>query len=185
MKRSMYAGIAALGMLTLLGGPALAAEPIAPMASHRIAALGAYGYDLTKLFPGGATNPNDGELVMGSVRHRVDHDGVTFLFVTAEAAEIFGEQPDRYLPGGGGYCLLGLHRRATGAPHKGDMPPPGDPAAPTFGDGRWYFHGGPGAEKIFEEDPATIDARTREAAAYFERRLGDKAGELPAADKKS
>ena len=185
MKHSIYGGIAALGMLALLGSPAFADEPIAPVASHEVGPLGAFGYDLTKLFPGGATNPNDGELVMGNVRHRVQHDGVTFLFATADAAETFGEQPDRYLPGGGGYCLLGLHRRATHAPHKGDMPPPGDPTARTFGDGRWYFHGGPGAEKIFEQDPATIDARTREAAAYFERRLSNEAAKLPTADKKS
>jgi len=130
-----------------------------------------YTYDLVMLFPGGSQNPNEGVEVRGTTAHTVIVGNGSYLFSSAETKALFEKNPAWYLPGGDGLCLLGWHRRAVGAPHKGELPPTGDPTARTFARGKWYFHGGKGAEREFEKDPYTIEVRTGEAMAWRAEKL--------------
>lgn len=168
---NFFGALLLLGALLTMGAGTALAETVKPFA---YVPLGVHGYDMVTLFPGGSKNPNDGELVLGERKHRVKHAGAEFYFANADNKSKFEENPEYYLPGAGGNCLLGLHRRAVGAKHNGDlMPPPGHPAARTYANGQWYFHGGPKAEKIFEIDdgPDSIDERAAKAVAYFKEML--------------
>lgn len=130
-----------------------------------------YSYDLVMLFPGGSANPNEGVEVRGSETHTVIRDGARYLFSSAETKALFEKNPRWYLPGGDGLCLLGWHRRASGAPHKGLLPPPGDPRARTYVLGRWFLHGSKDAEREFEQDPYTIEPRASLAMEWRANKL--------------
>lgn len=145
--------------------------PASAQTNVGMSVMRSYTYDLVMLFPGGAQNPNEGLEVRGSESYAVIHQGARYLFASAETKDLFVKNPQWYLPGGDGLCLLGWHRRATGAPHKGELPPTGDPRARTYAVGRWYFHGGKGAEREFEKDPYAIEKSTAEAMAWRAKKL--------------
>jgi YHS domain-containing protein len=139
--------------------------------------VGVQGVDLVWLFPEGVNSPDgEGQVVAGSNDIRHDHNGVVYLFASEENRNLFAENPTKYLPGVGGYCLLGIHRRATGAKTNGELlPPAGDPRAATFANGRWYLHAGAGAKTDFEEGQSQeeLDAKAALATAWFEKTLAD------------
>lgn len=126
-----------------------------------------YKIDLVMLFPGGSHNPNEGVEVRGSETYAAIYGSARYLFSSADTKALFQRNPEWYLPGGDGLCLQGWYNRASGAPFKGELPPPGDPRARTFANGQWYFHGGKDPERQFEKDPYTIDERARLAMEWW------------------
>lgn len=66
-----------------------------------LSTVGVGGYDLVSYHTG--EKP-----LRGNGNHVVVHDGATYLFASESNKETFVADPDKYLPGFGGYCAFGV-----------------------------------------------------------------------------
>ena len=108
-----------LGALLLT---ATATAAAAADVAHSTTGVG--GYDLVSFHTG--EKP-----VRGNGNHLVVHDGVTYLFQSAETKGAFEADPERYLPAFGGFCAYGV---AVGKKFHGD------PDVWEVVDGRLYLN---------------------------------------------
>ena len=62
-------------------------------------------------------------VVPGAAEFTKVHDGVAYYFASAEAAEEFAANPEKYMPQYGGYCTLGvaLGKKLDGSPRFADI----------------------------------------------------------------
>jgi YHS domain-containing protein len=136
-------GALLLSALLLAGcGPMTAQNPGGPLSPVNAVALAGQGrvmlagHDVVAYFTEGRHRP-------GRPEHRSVHQGVTFLFASAEHRALFEADPARYLPQFGGYCANGI---VYGIPWGGD--------ADTWRviDGRLYIFGGALSRAAFELD---------------------------------
>jgi YHS domain-containing protein len=81
----------------------------------------------------------------GSTQFKIDYEGVTFRFASAENKALFDKEPKKYLPEYGGYCANGI---VYGIPWGGD--------ADTWKmiNGRLFIFGGQGSKDGFLLDEA-------------------------------
>lgn len=125
-------------------GAMLAQNPSSPLKPVRAVAVGDEshvmidGYDVVAYFTLGRHAP-------GSLQHRSQYQGVTFLFMSAEHKAAFDKEPARYLPQYGGFCANGI---TYGIPWGGNAD------NWRIYDGKLYFFGGPGSLAAFELDRA-------------------------------
>jgi YHS domain-containing protein len=63
--------------------------------------IGASGYDLTTYF-------SQEKPQRGNGHHVAEHDGVTYVFATAENKKTFQANPGKFLPQYGGFCAYGV-----------------------------------------------------------------------------
>ncbi len=53
----------------------------------------------------------EGKAVRGNEAFAVDHNGVTYHLASAEQAQLFRSNPDKYLPAYGGWCAFGMAKQ--------------------------------------------------------------------------
>lgn len=127
-----------------------------------------YRYDLVLLFPYGTQHPQVGaEVEVKNSDHVVVRDHARYFFSSALTKAAFEKDPERYLPGGHGWCLLDLYHRADDPAQTGEMLHPGDPRARSYVIGRWFFHRDLSARDEFEKDPRSIENRTIAALMWL------------------
>jgi YHS domain-containing protein len=114
--------------------------------------LGAYGYDLVERFPPGTHDPRLGQLRLGSSETSVEYQNVTFRFVSSVNRETFRLDPERYLPGMGGYCANAMRNENLAMTV-------GNPENALYVDGMWYVFGRPAGRDAFVA--ATSETRTK------------------------
>ncbi len=78
-----------------------------------VVATPAFGKDYTHSTPGiSGYDPvayfTEGTPQRGSGFHVADYKGVTYAFASEEHKELFEANPEKYVPGYGGYCAYGL-----------------------------------------------------------------------------
>ena len=59
------------------------------------------GYDLTSFF--------DNNPMLGSPTHSSTHQGITYLFASAENKNSFDNDPSKYMPQYGGFCAVAMY----------------------------------------------------------------------------
>ncbi|QMU61295.1 MAG: YHS domain-containing protein [Gammaproteobacteria bacterium] len=69
--------------------------------------------------------------VQGNGNHLVTHDGVNYLFSSADNQEAFKKNPNKYLPAYGGWCAFGVSVNKKFI---------GDPTVWEIVDGKLYFN---------------------------------------------
>lgn len=127
-----------------------------------------YRYDLVLLFPYGTQSPQVGaEVEVKDSDHIVVRDRARYFFSSALTKAAFEKDPERYLPGGHGWCLRDLYRRADDPAQTRDMPHPGDPRARIYVIGRWFFFRDLDARNEFEKDPRSMEHRTIAALVWL------------------
>ncbi len=100
--------------------------------------LGLSGYCPVSLVRSGVLRP-------GQATVTAHYDGRRFRFVDPEAREAFLKEPERYLPGDGGHCVV--HRVDEG------QEVPGDPRFGVYYKGRLYLCADALSRQRFAEDP--------------------------------
>lgn len=68
---------------------------------HSASSTGVSGYDLVSYHTG--KKP-----LVGNGNHVVEHQGVTYLFISEENKRAFAANPKKYLPAYGGWCAYGV-----------------------------------------------------------------------------
>lgn len=96
LKTTVLAFLAA----TFIG---LSATAQTAKAADSVSITGASGYDLVSYHQSGGP-------VSGNGHNVVVHDGVTYLFASADNKKAFQADPARYLPAYGGYCAFGVSK---------------------------------------------------------------------------
>jgi YHS domain-containing protein len=114
--------------------PAWQAARIASIGVENTPRLGAYGYDLVERFPKGTHDAELGQLQSGSSATIVEYQNVTFRFVSSVNRETFRQDPERYLPGMGGYCANAMRNQNLAMVV-------GNPENVLYVDGMWYVFG--------------------------------------------
>lgn len=85
-----------LPLITLITFSSVAmAEPV----THSV--VGVQGYDLVSYHTGERPQRCNGN-------HVVEHEGVSYLFTSADNKSVFEKNPQKYLPAYGGYCAFGV-----------------------------------------------------------------------------
>ena len=98
-----------LSTVTTLGLLQMTGVAVADAPAH--STVGAGGYDLVSYHTG--KKP-----LRGNGNHVVRHEGVTYLFASADHRDAFEAAPEKYLPAYGGYCAFGaaLGKKFVGDP---------------------------------------------------------------------
>lgn len=95
----------------------------------------------------------DHAAVKGDPLLRSTNGGVIYLFATAAHKESFDEEPQKYIPGFGGFCAYGVSRGVL---------IPIDPSAFQIIDGRLFLQYSKGVMQRFNKDQAgNLDKATR------------------------
>lgn len=126
-------------------GAMLAQNPSSPLKPVRATAIGddahvmLDGHDVVAYF-------TQSRHARGAPQFKSVHQGVTFLFASAEHKALFDREPARYVPQYGGFCANGINYA---------IPWGGDADTWRIIDGKLYIFGGPGSRAAFELDTAT------------------------------
>ena len=88
--------------------------------------------------------------VKGTDEFAVEHDGRTYLFVSADAMKAFQAEPDKFLPQYDGLCAYGM---AFGKKFESD------PTVFSVVDGKLYLNKDKSIGKKFNEDPEGFIAK--------------------------
>ena len=135
---------AALATLPILAAPAFAADEI--NVSNGISAAGAplamHGADPVALL-------TSEQVVNGSAKHSMNHDGVSYYFASAENKEAFAANPAKYVPQHGGFCSYGV---SVGKKFDGD------PDRFVVQDGKLFLFLNEQTRSLFLEDAAKVKA---------------------------
>lgn len=83
--------------------------------------------------------------IAGDARLAAFHDGHSYRFADAEARALFMTDPEKYLPSGGGVCVVSLR--------DDKRPTPGDPRFGATYHGRLYLFADESARSKFAADP--------------------------------
>lgn len=97
----------------------------------------------------------------GDAAHTVVNDGVAYYFASAESAEMFSADPDRYKPQYGGFCAfaVALGRKLDGDPHYADIV-----------DGKLYLFVNAAIFERYKADSERILARAEETWPSIEHK---------------
>ena len=134
-----------LALLLAAMTPAAASSAGAPAPAVNVDAQGLAlrGYDPVAFF-------TDGKPVAGSPAHRIQWNGATWQFASAEALAAFEAAPERYAPQFGGYCAWAVSQHYLA---------PGDPKVWKIVDGKLYLNFNARAKELWEADQAAAIAR--------------------------
>ena len=136
MKR--FLSLFALLIAAFVPVAAMAVSSPAPAVNVDSAGLAMRGYDPVAFF-------TDGKPVVGRPAHRLQWNGATWQFASAEALETFRAAPDRYAPQFGGYCAWAVSQHYLA---------PGDPKFWKIVDGKLYLNANARAKELWEADQA-------------------------------
>jgi hypothetical protein len=147
LGRPLHLLFAALGAVALQGAvascaPAIAGVPGSTSAINLDAhGVGLAGYDPVAYFDSGRPTKGDPGI-------STSYAGARYLFATAAHRKVFLQDPKKYVPEFGGYCVVGA---AHG--EKVDI----DPATGKVVSGKLYLNNSKKALEIFDQDqPGTI-----------------------------
>jgi YHS domain-containing protein len=146
----------AAAMLVAVGGcgplvtqsPGGALRPVNAQSGENGARVILGGHDVVAYFTEGRHRPGD-------PRHASVHEGVTFLFATADHKARFDANPTAYVPQYGGYCANGIVYA---------IPWGGDADSWRIIDGRLFIFGGAASKAAFELD---VPGNLKLADAYW------------------
>lgn len=122
---------------------ASAAAAPSPAVNVDSAGLAMRGYDPVAFF-------TDGKPVAGQSAHRLQWNGATWQFASAQSLEAFRAAPERYAPQFGGYCAWAVSQHYLA---------PGDPNFWKIVDGKLYLNANARAKELWEADQADAIVR--------------------------
>jgi hypothetical protein len=128
--------------------------------------LGLMGADPVLRFPNGVREPAIGAIVAGDpTKYVAEHKGAWFAFATEATFRAFKNDPGRYTPDVGGYCLGAMSRKGI---------TPGDPRNIFFvpEERQWAVYGSPNGPEAWAR--MTAEERTAALAsahAYYAGRI--------------
>jgi hypothetical protein len=134
-----WARLAALAVVALLLGPALAATN-ERIVADRHSGLAMWGYDPVAYHLDGAAR-------QGSAAFETEHDGLMWRFVNAGNLDAFRERPDDYLPAFGGFDPPMVARKAA---------VPGNPEVFAIWNGKLLLFRNEASRERFFSDPGSI-----------------------------
>lgn len=103
------------------------------------------GYDLTSFF--------DSKPVLGSATYSSTHQGITYLFATADNKNSFDNNPTKYMPQYGGFCAVAIYFNKAEELQTYDLY--------DVVDGKLYFNKNKKAKKVWDnKTPAKIIERS-------------------------
>jgi YHS domain-containing protein len=155
LRLSLVLGVAAIGAVVVSCGAGMpasgaAAPEAAPVFERDGVALG--GYDTVSYFV-------DPERAPGSAAHQVTWRGAVWQFTSAENAQLFRENPERFAPQYGGYSLYGM---SWGKAYTTD------PRIFDIIDGKLYLSRNDAVREIWQRNPddyiATADKKWRQTS---------------------
>lgn len=134
-----------LALLIAALSPALAtaAPASAPAVNVDSAGLAMRGYDPVAFF-------TEGKPAVGNAAHRVEWNGATWQFASAQSLAAFQASPERFAPQFGGYCAWAVSQHYLA---------PGDPNFWKIVDGKLYLNANARAKELWEADQADAIAR--------------------------
>ena len=130
-------------IFALLSPIGATAAPAAPAVLVNADGLAMRGYDPVAFF-------TDGKPTKGSPEHRLQWNGATWQFASAQSLEAFRSAPERYAPQFGGYCAWAVSQHYLA---------PGDPNFWKIVDGRLYLNANVRAKQLWEGEQAEAIAR--------------------------
>jgi len=132
----------------------------------RLAFMGA---DPVARFPKGVRDPTPGVVAAGSLGFLTTHKGFSYVFTSMANLGHFSQDPEKYIPAVGGYCLGAMsQKRIT----------PGDPRNAFFvpedgKTGRWAVFGSENGPKVWAKKTSQERREALAAAyAYYNQRAG-------------
>ena len=141
--------IAASGILT---GTAIGGEKMKHNTTGE--SVGLMGFDPVSYHPEGGSRPQ-----RGSIKISLEHEGVTYRFVSQANLQTFQKKPEKYVPAYGGWCAWAVAELGK----RVDI----DPLSYELREGRLYvFYKEPGLDtrELWKADP---DGFVRKAAAKW------------------
>ena len=104
--------------------------------------LGLKGHDPVAYF-------TDGKHMLGDAKIKMDHEGVTYRFVSEEHKKMFAANPTRFAPQYGGFCANGIVY---------SIPWGGDPDTWSIVNDRLFIFGGEGSKRYWSmEEKRNLD----------------------------
>jgi YHS domain-containing protein len=136
-KISLFLALAAFAAPLSITAFALSAEARPVYVNSDISDAAASGYDVVSYFRG------DGVPQKGSDQFTVQHEGVTYMFASAENAAAFKAAPASFAPQYGGHCAWAMSRGSLA---------PGDPKLYKIVDGKLYLNFSPQVQQTWSKD---------------------------------
>lgn len=138
-----YVLFAAIVLASTVPASTPAFAKASPEVSVEADGLAARGYDVTAFFLQGRPQ-------RGSASYQLQHKGVTWRFVSAEALAKFKADPAAFEPQFGGYCAWAVSQGYVA---------PGDPEQWKVVDGKLYLNFNARAKELWEADQAAAIER--------------------------
>jgi YHS domain-containing protein len=138
-----FLSLLALLLAALTPIAASAAPSAAPAVNVDSAGLAMRGYDPVAFF-------TEGKPVAGNPAHRIEWNGATWQFASAESLAKFRAAPEQYAPQFGGYCAWAVSQHYLA---------PGDPKFWKIVDGKLYLNANARAKELWEAEQADAIAR--------------------------
>jgi YHS domain-containing protein len=137
IKNSVLIALAALVAPLLTAAYTAPAEARPVYVDSDIVDAAVSGYDVVSYFRA------DGVPQKGNEHYKVQHEGVTYLFASAENAEAFKSAPASFSPQYGGHCAWAMSRGSLA---------PGDPKLYKIVDGKLYLNFNPQVQQTWLKD---------------------------------